>query len=91
MFLLKKLANIYSLSVCLSVCLSGHVYLCFYPSVCLNIHTERNIHVHVQTDRRIHVPVQTDRRIDTKIHKSLQTYIHYIFASAFPKTGNELK
>ena len=33
------------------------MYLCFYPSVCLNMHTERNIHVHVQTDRRIHVHV----------------------------------
>ena len=30
----------------------------------MNMHTERNIHVHVQTDRRIHVHVQTDRRID---------------------------
>ena len=52
------------ISVCLSVCLSGHVYLCFYPSVCMNMHTERNIHVYVQTDRRIHVHVQTDRRIE---------------------------
>ena len=27
----------------------------------MNMHTERNIHVHVQTDIRIHVHVQTDR------------------------------
>ena len=61
----------------------------FLSSVCLNMHTERNIHVHVQTDRRILVHVQTDRNKNTHVltdrFTDRQTDRHYILASAFPK------
>ena len=48
----------------------------------MNMHTERNIHVHVQTDGRIHVHVQTDRRIEVggaarNIRKGYRKFIKF--------------
>ena len=84
LFFGKALANIYFLSVCLSVCLSGHVYFCFYPSVCLNMHMYVPFRVYVQTDRRI-------KNINTHVLTDRQTDRHYILASAFPKNRQWIK